>query len=261
MTNYRGFDRFLSTSFVLSLLVLGVYVVLEHYNIPAGRFLDWLIGVGSFWWLLVIVTVPWNIHFQARQVIADAAQSQERNIAVNPAHVQFARTWVQRSLWLAIVLHLLSAAGLYALAYFGISSVGYVTSAAALLLTGLRPTVRAYEYIAAQLAAMQQEIRYPREDVATLRGDVEELKGRTRALEQLLDLANGEGWASQTQAYAAHTREEVQQLKRALEQLQNTNIVEHERISRESQHAIAQITADGQFLEHVREIIRFVKSA
>jgi hypothetical protein len=32
-------------------------------------------------------------------------------------------------------------------------------------------------------------------------------------------------------------------------------------LSREARQAIAQLTTDGQFLDHVREIIRFFKTA
>ncbi len=35
----------------------------------------------------------------------------------------------------------------------------------------------------------------------------------------------------------------------------------HEQLSREAQNAIAQLNEDSQFLGHVREIIRFVKTA
>ncbi|WP_158054511.1 hypothetical protein [Scytonema sp. HK-05] len=40
-----------------------------------------------------------------------------------------------------------------------------------------------------------------------------------------------------------------------------TNLTEHERLAREARGAIAQLSTDGQFLDHVREIIRFFKTA
>ncbi|MFN8656658.1 MAG: hypothetical protein U0105_09985 [Candidatus Obscuribacterales bacterium] len=36
---------------------------------------------------------------------------------------------------------------------------------------------------------------------------------------------------------------------------------EHERLLREGQNAIAKLSADSQFLDHVREIVRLIKSA
>ncbi|CDN12950.1 hypothetical protein RintRC_3814 [Richelia intracellularis] len=46
-----------------------------------------------------------------------------------------------------------------------------------------------------------------------------------------------------------------------LEELRATNQKQHEGLSRESREAIAQLSIDGQFLDHVREIIRFLKTA
>ena len=45
------------------------------------------------------------------------------------------------SIFVAIALHLISAGTLYLLAFLGISTVGYITSVAALLLTFLRPAI------------------------------------------------------------------------------------------------------------------------
>jgi len=46
-----------------------------------------------------------------------------------------------------------------------------------------------------------------------------------------------------------------------LENLKVENQSAHDTLSKEARQAIAKITEDGQFLENVREIIRFVKSA
>jgi hypothetical protein len=39
------------------------------------------------------------------------------------------------------------------------------------------------------------------------------------------------------------------------------NQSEHERLGREARNAIAQLSTDAQFLDNVREIIRFFKTA
>jgi hypothetical protein len=40
-----------------------------------------------------------------------------------------------------------------------------------------------------------------------------------------------------------------------------TNELAHQRLAEEAKQAISQITVDGQFLEHARELIRFFKTA
>ena len=245
----------------LSLFALLVFVLLSVLHAPAGRFVDWLVGIASFWWLLVIVTVPWNIHFEARQVVADAAESRAKGIMVQEEQVAYARRWVPRSLLIAICLHAASAAALYWLAAAGISPIGYVSAAAALLLTVLRPAVRAYEYVAGRLAAIRHELRYPREDVVKLRTDFVQLAARIKAVETALDPQWPNSWAARQQATVEAAQQEIRHLRAAVEQQRTTDRVEHERLAREAERAVAQVTTDGQVLDHVREIIRFFKEA
>ena len=57
------------------------------------------------------------------------------------------------------------------------------------------------------------------------------------------------------------TRRDLARITAELEALRATNDVEHERLAREAHSAISQLSTDGQFLDHVREILRFFKSA
>lgn len=242
-------------------LVLLVFGLLQWLHIPTGSFLDWVIAVAIFEWLLAIVTVPWNIHFEAKEVIAEAAQSSEKGIAVDEKQVKYAKMVVQRSLVAAIALHLLSAIGFYTLAATGISAIGYISSGAALLLTVLRPAVRAYQYLAVRLAMIREQVKYPREDVIELRSRFVSLEAAVQRLEDKLNPEDPRSWVATQQQQWEAIRSDLSRLSAKFEELQATNQAEHQRLSRESQHAIAQLTTDGQFIDHVREIIRFFKTA
>ncbi|MFN6571639.1 hypothetical protein [Dendronalium sp. ChiSLP03b] len=245
---------------ILAAVLLG-FGVLQWFHIPAGNFLDWVIGGASFWWLLVIVTVPWNVHFQAKEVLAEAAQSQEKNIPVDHKQVKYVQVLAKRSLWVALALHLFSAVGLYTLAATGISAVGYISSGAALLLTILRPAIRAYEYLYARLAMIRQEWKYPREDIVELRDRFNSLEEKVRQIEEQLNPEQPYSLPATQQRFAEETRRDLARIAANLEELRATNQTEHERLAREARNAIAQLSTDGQFLDHVREIIRFFKSA
>jgi hypothetical protein len=258
---WNGFAGFLGTGIMLTLLVLVAFVLLQWLQVPSGQLLDWLVGIASCWWLLVVVTVPWNIHFQAREVVYEAARSEERDIGVRAEQVAYARSWVGRSLLIAVALHLISAAALYALAAAGISPVGYITAFAALLLTGLRPLARAYAYVADRLSAIGRELRYPRDDVTKLLGDVEGIKGRLERVEAAINADEPNSWAAQQRDALAELRAQSSATRAALDDLRAANQLEHQRLAREAQGAIAQLSVDSQFLGHVREIIRFVKEA
>lgn len=255
---YFNFIGFSSGLVVLVLLAFGI---LQWLHIPAGSIIDWMIAVAIFEWLLVIVTVPWNIHFEAKAVLDEAAVSAEKGIRVDKKQVEYAKVVAKRSLIVAIALHLLSAASLYALAATGITAVGYLSSGAALLLTALRPAVRTYEYLAARLSAIRQELIYPRADIWELRNRFGTLEETVKRLEEILDPEEPYSWIATVQQHQAETRQELARIGASFEELRATNEVQHERLSNEARHAIAQLTTDGQFLDHVREIIRFFKTA
>lgn len=61
--------------------------------------------------------------------------------------------------------------------------------------------------------------------------------------------------------FANEMRKDLSRLGANVEDLRATNALDHDRLAHESRQAIAQLSADSQFLEQVREIIRFFKSA
>jgi hypothetical protein len=255
MYNYFG----VSSGFaILCFLLFGL---LRWLQIPTGNLVDWLIGIASFWWLMVIVTVPWNIYFDAKEVIAEANLSKEKKIPVDEKQLKYAIRVSRGSILVAIALHLLSGIGLYLLAATGISVVGYVSSGATLLLTILRPTIRAYQYLARRLRMIREQIKYPREDVLELRGRFEQLTQEVKFLSAQLDPEKEDSFVTTQQEAWQNVRQDLARLRATFDQAQANNEIEHEKLSREAKSAIAQLTEDGQFLDHVREIIRFFKTA
>ncbi|MBD2774137.1 hypothetical protein [Iningainema tapete] len=255
------FQLLFSSSIGIVLLVLLTFSTLQWFHIPAGNFLDWVIGGASFWWLIVIVTVPWNVYFQAKEVLTEGVQSKEKGIAVDEKQVDYVQILAKRSLIVAIALHILSAAGLYILAATGISAVGYVSSGAALLLTALRPAISAYEYLYARLTMIRQEWKYPREDVVELRQRFDNLEETFKRIEEQLNPEQPYSLVANQQQFTEETRKQLARIAASLEELRATNQNEHERLAREARNAVAQLSTDGQFLDHVREIIRFFKTA
>ncbi|MBE9116658.1 hypothetical protein IQ249_12175 [Lusitaniella coriacea LEGE 07157] len=253
--------NYMAYSIGFGILTLISFALLHWLGIPSGNFLDWVIGIASFWWLLAISTVPWNVHFDAQEVIAEAAMSQSKEIAIDDKQVQYSKRVARWSLVVAIALHLLSAIGLYTLAATGISVVGYVSSGAALLFTALRPAIRTYQYIARRLAAIRRNFLYPREDIQELRRRFSQVETTVERLDELLDPQEPHSWVATVQQDTQGIRKDIAQLRALLEQYQANNEVEHQQLSKEARNAIAQLTEDSQVLGHVREIIQFFKTA
>lgn len=253
-------NLFTGNAILLVALALA-FGLLKFFQIAAGTFLDWLLGLAILEWLLVIVTVPWNIYFAARQTTATAIDSQQKGITVEQRQLRYTQTISKRSLILAIVLHLISAVGLYWVAQTGFTPLGYWGAAAALLLTALRPAISTYEYLAERLRTIQEEFTYPREDIYELRSRLSSVESDNKFLQEKLDETIDSSWINeQNQRWQRH-QTEIANTNARLQELQATNKVEHEQLSREAQQAISQLTVDGQFLDNVREIIRFFKTA
>lgn len=244
----------------LVLLVLAGFGLINWLQIPSSSLVNWIIGIAIFSWLLAITTVPWNVYFQAKEVLSEAAFSTEQGISVDSHQQQYAATIARRSLWVALVLHLLSAVALYLLALWQVSAIGYFGSIAALLLTVLRPTVRTYQFLAKRLAMIQTGLKYPREDVLELRERVIQLENRVQEVIQRLDLNDPTSWIRVQQRQWEALRQDLTHLASSQEEFKAINQSEHARLSREAQQAIAQLSEDSQFLNQVRELIRFVKS-
>jgi hypothetical protein len=253
-------DKFIGWLGALLLLFLAGFGITQWLRLPFGNLIDWVIGASIFIWLLVIVTVPWNVYFKSKSVLNQAAISRERGINIDERQIPYIRSLRTRSLIIALALHLISAIALYFIAANGVGTVGYIGAIAALLLTILRPTISAYEYISQQLSNILQEINYPREDVMELRQRFVKIEESIRLLNEQLEIENPYSWVAKYEQFASETRKDLSQLGASIEGLRATNDLDHDRLSRESKQAIAQLSTDGQFLDHVREIIRFFKT-
>lgn len=246
---------------LLALIILAGYGVVSWADIAAIQFIDWIIGIAIFGWLVTITTVPWNIHFQAREVVAEITLSLERGIQIDPEQRQYAVMVGRRSLWVALGLHGVSAVGLFALAWWHVSAIGYFGSLAALLLTVLRPSIRAYYFLAKRLSMIQRQCNYPREDVLELRGRMAMQEKLVENLSQRLNLGDPNSWISGQQKQWKSVRQDLTRVRKTLETLRVNNQVEHTQLAKNAENAIAQLSEDGQFLNQVRDLIRFVKTA
>jgi hypothetical protein len=250
---YGSIAVFNSGLIFIALLAFGL---LNWLQIPAGNLWDWAIGIGIFEWTILIVTVPWNIYFKAKDVSQTGQESQLQGIDVEDRQIQYASSIATKALIVAIGLHLGTAIGLYWLAINGITSLGYWSSFGVILLTLLRPAISTYEYLATRLVNIQEQFTYPRQDIFELRDRFSQME------DQLIQLTSRFDYNDETQTHQwENNRAEISKLTIAIADLKASNESEHRRLAQEAKQAISQITVDGQFLDHARELIRFFKTA
>ena len=240
----------------LGLVGAGLWLLAGWLQLPVSPNLDAVIGVITLLWLYFVVTVPWNMVFQAKQVLFDAQTSLQRGIHIDPDAVVYAQRWARIALWIALALHLFTAAVLGAVAHSGVGLIGWLGAAAAIVLTILRPGLRAYAHVRDRLGRFAREVEVPREDAI-------ELRRRLQQVEQQL--------AALSQQCAATNHQNAQHLHdidtRATQACDNHNsLAEHTRleivrVEREAKNTVAQVLGDAAVVGHVRELVRFFKTA
>ncbi|MCC5946165.1 MAG: hypothetical protein JJT94_14640 [Bernardetiaceae bacterium] len=247
--------------FGLTILALIVFAVLKWIDIPVGDFLDWVVALAIVWWLTLVTTVPWNMHFKAKEVISDAQRASNTQIKIKTSDLDYASRIAKIYLTVAIFMHIISAVGLYLLAYFQISPVGYIGAVAALMLTLLRPSVRMYAYIQYRLSAISQEIRYPKEDINTLKMRLDEWESTLRNIEYQQNPNNMDSQTAQILRNIESLKQDHRQLHERVAQIATSQKQDFDLLSKNTEKKIARLSEDAQFLNQVRELIRFVKEA
>jgi hypothetical protein len=164
----KNFLTFLAGAAVMA-AILGAFVL----HVPLALLATVGVGLACLAWLVVIVVLPWNLYFQARQVLFEMKRSRARGLPVADEQEGATRRVAGRMLRLSVALHLVSA-GLLALgSWLSGEPLGSAFAALFLLSTLFRPAVEYYRYLKVQLFDVMREVKYPREDVAKLIRDVE----------------------------------------------------------------------------------------
>ncbi len=145
------------------------------------------LGLVCLGWLIVVLTLPWNLYFQARAVLFEMGRARERGIAVRPERELEAKRVETRMLRLSVGLHVLSAVLAAVATAASRGRWGYAFSGAYLLSGFLRPGVEYYRYLRRRLGALSLEVHFPRDDVKALAAEVAALRGQATTAEKAID--------------------------------------------------------------------------
>ncbi|HTW02328.1 MAG TPA: hypothetical protein VMF87_18645 [Streptosporangiaceae bacterium] len=142
------------------------------------------IGVGgvALAWLIVLVTVPWNLYFSARRVAGEIKVSRERGIAVPPAHEAEAGRIARRMLWFALGAHSGTAAAAAVIAVISGAKVGYYFAGFFLLSAAARPAAAYLAHVRYRINTLTRETTHPRDDVASLKHRTDQMAGSVKEL-------------------------------------------------------------------------------
>lgn len=156
--------------FLAYLAALGVAL---WRDVPPELLLTWGAGGAALIWLIIVVSLPWNLHFRAREVLAELRRSAAAGIQVTDEQIAFAERVKRVTLTTSLGLHILSALVALGLAVLGDQPLGYPFAGFYLLSCLVRPMIAAMQQVRRRLETIADDTRFPRDDVMKLRGMVE----------------------------------------------------------------------------------------
>ncbi|MGW1545032.1 hypothetical protein ACWCPM_33290 [Streptomyces sp. NPDC002309] len=141
-------------------------------------------GVLSLLWLLLLLTLPWNLYFRAHAVLAEIAVSRDKGIEVSPARDAEATRIARAMLRTAVAGHVLTAAVVLAVTWATGGFTGYWFAAFFLLSTFFRPAGAYFGQLRRRLGTLLKDVTHPRDDVVELHGRLERAEAGARVLEE-----------------------------------------------------------------------------
>ncbi|WP_133910561.1 hypothetical protein [Streptomyces sp. NBC_00582] len=141
-------------------------------------------GVLSLLWLMLLLTVPWNLYFRAHAVLAEIAVSREKGMEISEARDAEAARIARAMLRAAVAGHVVTAAVVVAVTWATGEFTGYWFAAFFLLSTFLRPAGAYFGQLRRRLGTLLKDVKYPRDDVVELRARLDRAEAGTRVLEE-----------------------------------------------------------------------------
>jgi hypothetical protein len=182
----------------LGIVVVGAAVVAVLLHFVAHASASLLLGFGAgalcLLWLAVLLTVPWNLYFQARTARQEITEGRAAGLDIAVGRERDADRIARRLLRAAVAAHLVSAAVIALVAAVSGQVVGYWFCLFYLIGTALRPAEAWLRSVRARIGVLREEASFPRDDILALKArldaaeaGVSGLDTETRRLAQELD--------------------------------------------------------------------------
>ncbi|PRY00736.1 hypothetical protein [Allonocardiopsis opalescens] len=240
--------------FATVVVTLATLLLVYLLEVPLQVVLTVGFGALCLMWLVVLLTVPWNVYFGAWSLIHDIRLSRERGIEVPAERETEARRIARRMLVAAIAAHLVSAGVIAVITVFSGAEVGYYFVGFYLLSTFLRPAGAYFRHLRKRIAELGRETTHPRDDVLTLKERVAALEAGLKRHDEAreeADLAAAER-AERTAAALEELRRESLDRDRALE-------AELDAVGRRFEDAISTLTDNQELIAGVKAFLRLVR--
>jgi hypothetical protein len=161
----------------------GAVAVVYAAGAPPAVVLGTGAGVLSLLWLLLLLTVPWNLYFRAHAVLGEIAVSREKGLVIGQARDTEATRIARVMLRAAVAGHLVTAGLVVAVTAATGRATGYWFAGFFLLSTFFRPAGAYFTALRGRLTTLLKDVTFPRDDVVELHNDVRRVQSGTKVLE------------------------------------------------------------------------------
>lgn len=175
---------------VLVFVVIATVVAVYSGSLPLAMALDVGMLLACLVWLFFLVKIPWDLYFAARKARIDGEESVERGISGVEEQTYQLKRMETALLWTALGGHALTAAAVLGLSAWRPELVRPSFSLLFVVSVAFRPAWEGYGYLSRRLKELATQVRYPREDINTLKTKVEQLKLEHETLGQVVDKLN-----------------------------------------------------------------------
>ncbi|WP_419992393.1 hypothetical protein [Streptomyces boninensis] len=174
--------------FVGGAIAVAVTVAALVLAYAVGAPLEAVLGVAAavlaLLWLLVLLTVPWNLYFRAHAVLTEMAVSKEKGLVVPQARGTEAGRIARIMLRTAVAGHIVTAGVVLAVAASTGLRLGYWFAGFFLLSTAFRPAGAWFSEVRGRLRRLLRDVKYPRDDVAELKAEVDRVVRGAQVLDE-----------------------------------------------------------------------------
>jgi Na+/melibiose symporter-like transporter len=249
-----------------ALLALLVAWAARVVRVPTATLLTIAVVAVALSWLVVLVTVPWNLYFAARRAAQEMAVSRDRGITVRADYDDEARRISRRMLRFALGGHVGTAIAAAVIAYASGNKTGYYVAGIFLLATMFRPASAYLFHVRERIGVFTRESMQPRDDVITLGERMDEVSALAR--QSADDLHRIQASLADT---VAHNRNllgaDLSRLRETQEADRAQAQARHDELKRQLDQMVRRIeaTLDGisdhqELLTGLRALVRMVRS-
>lgn len=204
--------------------------------------------------LFLVLKLPWDLYFQAKDLIINQQESLKNEIDVSQEDLQYALKAKTRLLILCLVIHAFCAGLAALISYQSQSQLGYYFSFTFLISTLFRPLLSYFQKEKERLFTLKNRSLIPREDSLNIKIRLDQLEHN---LKNVTD--NFENDFIQTKQTQVEYQKALETLNKEFKSLQVTNNEQYEKVLNEFTKAIEKLTEDQELLRGIRAMVKLLK--